>query len=156
MFADDPCFAWVIKNFPLGCLMWCMSNCFEGEEVPLGRSSSNRDLDFESGRGAPYAETPAVGLQEIAMKCGTKVLKIGYPLKSMSHIYAIYILLFLMFCLICFFKHVCLWKLIVGVQALIGCCYRAAILDWGCLKPFELQFIFIYFIYSLLASWQFL
>lgn len=46
---------------------------FSGEEVPLGRSSSNRDLDFESGRGAPYAETPAVGLQEIAMKCGTKL-----------------------------------------------------------------------------------
>ncbi|XP_057949749.1 RNA polymerase II C-terminal domain phosphatase-like 1 [Malania oleifera] len=44
-----------------------------GEEVPLGRSSTNRDLDFESGRGVPYADTPAGVLHGIAMKCGTKV-----------------------------------------------------------------------------------
>ncbi|KAE7995638.1 hypothetical protein FH972_000412 [Carpinus fangiana] len=45
-----------------------------GEEIPFRRpSSSNRDLDFESGRGVSNADTPAVVLQEIAMKCGTKV-----------------------------------------------------------------------------------
>nr|DAD20889.1 TPA_asm: hypothetical protein HUJ06_022352 [Nelumbo nucifera] len=46
-----------------------------GEELPLGRSSSsNRDLQFESGRGnLQYPETPAGVVQEIAMKCGTKV-----------------------------------------------------------------------------------
>ncbi|KAF8409296.1 hypothetical protein HHK36_005370 [Tetracentron sinense] len=48
---------------------------FSGEEMPLGRSSfSNRDFHFESGRDTPaYPDTPAVVLQEIAMKCGTKV-----------------------------------------------------------------------------------
>ncbi|GAV74436.1 dsrm domain-containing protein/NIF domain-containing protein [Cephalotus follicularis] len=47
---------------------------FSGEEIPLSRSSSsNRDLDFESGRGVSNAETPAVALQDIALKCGTKV-----------------------------------------------------------------------------------
>lgn len=45
-----------------------------GEEIPYGRStSSNRDLDFESGRGISNGETPAGVLQDIAMKCGTKV-----------------------------------------------------------------------------------
>ncbi|XP_050370211.1 RNA polymerase II C-terminal domain phosphatase-like 1 isoform X2 [Argentina anserina] len=47
---------------------------FSGEESPLYRSSSsNRDFDFESGRPVSNAETPASVLQEIAMKCGTKV-----------------------------------------------------------------------------------
>ncbi|KAF5473108.1 hypothetical protein F2P56_009748 [Juglans regia] len=47
---------------------------FSGEDIPLSRpSSSNRDLDFESGRGVPNEETPAGVLQDIAMKCGTKV-----------------------------------------------------------------------------------
>ncbi|XP_043688256.1 RNA polymerase II C-terminal domain phosphatase-like 1 [Telopea speciosissima] len=46
-----------------------------GEEVPLGRSpSAKRDLHFDSGRGTPpYSESPAVALQEIATKCGSKV-----------------------------------------------------------------------------------
>ncbi|XP_042520231.1 RNA polymerase II C-terminal domain phosphatase-like 1 [Macadamia integrifolia] len=46
-----------------------------GEEVPLGRSpSGKRDLHFDSGRGTPpYSESPAVALQEIAAKCGSKV-----------------------------------------------------------------------------------
>ncbi|XP_058084156.1 RNA polymerase II C-terminal domain phosphatase-like 1 isoform X2 [Magnolia sinica] len=46
-----------------------------GDEMPLGRTSSgNRNLHFESGRvTAQYPETPAGVLQEIAMKCGTKV-----------------------------------------------------------------------------------
>jgi hypothetical protein len=49
---------------------------FVGEEIPFSRSSSsNRDLDFESGRGVSNAETPAVVLQDIAMKCRTKVRK---------------------------------------------------------------------------------
>ncbi|XP_058730856.1 RNA polymerase II C-terminal domain phosphatase-like 1 [Vicia villosa] len=45
-----------------------------GDDIPFGRSSSsNRDLDSESGHSALHAETPAVVLQEIALKCGTKV-----------------------------------------------------------------------------------
>lgn len=48
---------------------------FEGEETPLNRSSSsNRDFDFETGRAVSNAETPAGVLQEIAMKCGTRVI----------------------------------------------------------------------------------
>jgi len=47
--------------------------CFEGEESPLSRSSSNRDLDLESERAFSSTETPVEVLQEIAMKCGTKV-----------------------------------------------------------------------------------
>ncbi|XXG85622.1 hypothetical protein AAC387_Pa11g0668 [Persea americana] len=48
---------------------------FSGEEMPLGRmSSSNLEPHFDSGRfPAQYPETPAGVLQEIAMKCGTKV-----------------------------------------------------------------------------------
>lgn len=86
----------------------------------MGRSSSNnRDPDFESGRGAPFADSPAVGLQEIAMKCGTKVLNIVYLFKLTPHICAIFFVvvsnvLSNMFPylfspwwgLICFFKHV--------------------------------------------------
>lgn len=49
---------------------------FEGEDIPLGRSSSSsRDVDFESGRGVSNAETPAGVLHDIAMKCGTKVIR---------------------------------------------------------------------------------
>ncbi|KAL6991037.1 protein-serine,threonine phosphatase [Sarracenia purpurea var. burkii] len=49
-----------------------------GEEVPLGRScSSSRELDLEPGRLDPYVETPAGALQDIANKCGTKVLFAG-------------------------------------------------------------------------------
>lgn len=48
----------------------------EGEDMPLSRSSSrNRDLDFESGRVVSSAETPAGVLQDIAIKCGTKVTR---------------------------------------------------------------------------------
>ncbi|KAL7243788.1 hypothetical protein ACSBR1_016083 [Camellia fascicularis] len=47
---------------------------FSGEEVPLGRSSSSsRELDVEPGRVDPYTETPIGALQDIAIKCGTKV-----------------------------------------------------------------------------------
>ncbi|KAJ9136188.1 hypothetical protein P3X46_033290 [Hevea brasiliensis] len=47
---------------------------FSGEEIPLSQSSSsNRDLDFESERAVPNAETPVGVLQEIAMKCSAKV-----------------------------------------------------------------------------------
>ncbi|KAJ6925814.1 RNA polymerase II C-terminal domain phosphatase-like 1 [Populus alba x Populus x berolinensis] len=46
---------------------------FQGEESPLSRSSSNRDLDLESERAFSSTETPVEVLQEIAMKCGTKV-----------------------------------------------------------------------------------
>ncbi|KAK9267488.1 hypothetical protein L1049_009914 [Liquidambar formosana] len=46
---------------------------FSGEEVSFGRSSSsNRNLDFESG-SVQYVETPTGMLQDIAMKCGAKV-----------------------------------------------------------------------------------
>ncbi|KAK2436791.1 RNA polymerase II C-terminal domain phosphatase [Trifolium repens] len=45
-----------------------------GDDIPFGRSSSShRDLDSEFGRSVLHADTPAVVLQEIAMKCGTKV-----------------------------------------------------------------------------------
>lgn len=47
---------------------------FSGEEIPLSRSSSSsRDVDFESGRDVSSTETPSGVLQDIAMKCGTKV-----------------------------------------------------------------------------------
>ena len=36
-------------------------------------SSSSRDFDFESGRDVSSAETPVGVIQEIAIKCGTKV-----------------------------------------------------------------------------------
>lgn len=48
---------------------------FVGEEMPLSRtSSSSRDTDFESGQAEPDTETSAGVLQEIAMKCGAKVI----------------------------------------------------------------------------------
>ena len=51
---------------------------FKGEEVSLCRSaSSSRELDVEPGRFDPYVETPSGALQDIAIKCGTKVLRIG-------------------------------------------------------------------------------
>ena len=57
-----------------------MEVLFEGEEGSLGRStSSSRELDVEPGRFDPYVETPSGALQDIAIKCGTKVLRIvGY------------------------------------------------------------------------------
>ncbi|KAK4858138.1 hypothetical protein QYF36_011597 [Acer negundo] len=49
-------------------------NSFSGEEIPMSRSSSSsRDFDFESGRDVSSAETPVGVIQEIAIKCGTKV-----------------------------------------------------------------------------------
>ncbi|XP_024024041.1 RNA polymerase II C-terminal domain phosphatase-like 1 isoform X2 [Morus notabilis] len=49
-------------------------NSSPGEEISLSRSfSSNRELDFDSGPAVSNAETPAGVLQEIGMKCGTKV-----------------------------------------------------------------------------------
>ncbi|XP_026392278.1 RNA polymerase II C-terminal domain phosphatase-like 1 isoform X1 [Papaver somniferum] len=69
---------------------------FSGEEAPLGRSASNnklspspkdeemplarlapssKDLQTESGRGtSQYPDTPAKVLQDIAIKCGSKVI----------------------------------------------------------------------------------
>lgn len=45
-----------------------------GDDIPFVRSSSShRDLDSESGNSVLHAETPAAVLQEIALKCGTKV-----------------------------------------------------------------------------------
>ncbi|XP_044461081.1 RNA polymerase II C-terminal domain phosphatase-like 1 [Mangifera indica] len=50
-------------------------NSFSGDEVPLSHSSSSnsKDFDFESGRDISSAESPAVVLQDIAIKCGAKV-----------------------------------------------------------------------------------
>ncbi|VFQ58908.1 unnamed protein product [Cuscuta campestris] len=45
---------------------------FSGEEVPFPRSG-NRDFDLEAGRFDSYVETEAGTLQDIALKCGTKV-----------------------------------------------------------------------------------
>lgn len=40
----------------------------------MGRSpASSRDLDVELGQVDSFAETPAGALQDIAIKCGTKV-----------------------------------------------------------------------------------
>lgn len=70
----------MISSAPFDILLY--SSCFnlkelylKGEEMPLGRmSSSNLEPHFDSGRfPAQYPETPAGVLQEIAMKCGTKV-----------------------------------------------------------------------------------
>lgn len=48
--------------------------CYEGEEIPLSRSTSSlRDPDSESGRSLSHIDTPAGAMKEIAMKCGTKV-----------------------------------------------------------------------------------
>ena len=45
-----------------------------GDDIPFGRPpSSHMDLDPESGHSALHAETPVIVLQEIALKCGTKV-----------------------------------------------------------------------------------
>ncbi|XP_068469989.1 RNA polymerase II C-terminal domain phosphatase-like 1 isoform X2 [Phaseolus vulgaris] len=44
------------------------------DEIPFSRSSSShRDLDSESSHSVFHADTPVVVLQEIALKCGTKV-----------------------------------------------------------------------------------
>ncbi|KAF5728924.1 C-terminal domain phosphatase-like 1 isoform 2 [Tripterygium wilfordii] len=50
------------------------NHSLSGEETLMGHSSSsNRYLEFESRRAISGAETPAGVLQDIAMKCGTKV-----------------------------------------------------------------------------------
>lgn len=47
---------------------------FPSEEASMARpSSGNRDLEIESGRIDPSAETPVDALRDIAFKCGTKV-----------------------------------------------------------------------------------
>ncbi|RZC03695.1 RNA polymerase II C-terminal domain phosphatase-like 1 isoform D [Glycine soja] len=47
---------------------------FSGDDIPFSRSfSSHRDLDSESGHSVLHADTPVAVLQEIALKCGTKV-----------------------------------------------------------------------------------
>ncbi|KAK7412322.1 hypothetical protein VNO78_03775 [Psophocarpus tetragonolobus] len=47
---------------------------FPDDHIPLSSSSySNRDFDSESGRSLFHADTTAGVLQEIALKCGTKV-----------------------------------------------------------------------------------
>jgi len=47
---------------------------YAGDDIPFGRSSSSHtDLDSESGNSVLHAETPVAVLQEIALKCGTKV-----------------------------------------------------------------------------------
>ncbi|KAK7319660.1 hypothetical protein RJT34_04383 [Clitoria ternatea] len=45
-----------------------------GDDIPMSRSSSShRDLDSESGHSVLYVDPSAVVLQDIALKCGTKV-----------------------------------------------------------------------------------
>ncbi|OIW10434.1 hypothetical protein TanjilG_24994 [Lupinus angustifolius] len=47
---------------------------FSGDDIRLSRSfSSHRGLDSESGHSLLHADTPAGVVQEIALKCGTKV-----------------------------------------------------------------------------------
>lgn len=70
------------------------NSSFTGEEVSLGRSSSsNRDLDLEPGHYDPYLETPAGALQDIAFKCGAKVLSPLCPI-IMQHYNIVSSLLF--------------------------------------------------------------
>ena len=65
--------------FPLGICI------FAGEEISLSRSSSsNREADFDSGPSVSNAESPAGVLQEIGMKCGTKVT-IGVYIMKIWH-----------------------------------------------------------------------
>lgn len=89
---------------------------FEGED-PLSRSSSSsRDVDFESGRDVSSAETPAGVLQDIALKCGTKVMVIDlYCIRKLLIMFMIYVLpnIFLFF----FFP----FFIIGGIQASHGC-----------------------------------
>ncbi|KAL5054254.1 hypothetical protein RYX36_034936 [Vicia faba] len=48
--------------------------CYAGDDIPFGRSSSShRVLDTESGHSALHVKTQTVVLQEIPLKCGTKV-----------------------------------------------------------------------------------
>lgn len=60
------CFSAIIR-------MTISHGCYEGDDIPFGRSSSSHSLDSESGHSLLHADTPAVVLQEIALKCGTKV-----------------------------------------------------------------------------------
>ncbi|GKV45843.1 hypothetical protein SLEP1_g52881 [Rubroshorea leprosula] len=49
-------------------------NSFSGEEIPIRQFySSNMDFDSESEQAISSGETPTAVLQDIAMKCGTKV-----------------------------------------------------------------------------------
>lgn len=66
-FPSSVCFSAIIR-------MTISHGCCEGDDTPFGRSSSShRDFDSESGHSVFNAETPAIVLQEIALKCGTKV-----------------------------------------------------------------------------------
>lgn len=65
---------------------------FLGEEVPVVQSSSaNRDLDFQSGRIDSYVDTVDGALQDIAIKCGTKVWCLGFS-ESCYLFFALYFL----------------------------------------------------------------
>ncbi|CAN0852972.1 RNA polymerase II C-terminal domain phosphatase-like 1 [Linum grandiflorum] len=52
---------------------WSNYQPFPGEAIPFSRSSSNRDMDFDPERLVSGAESSVGVLQDIAMKCGTKV-----------------------------------------------------------------------------------
>ncbi|CAN1854178.1 RNA polymerase II C-terminal domain phosphatase-like 1 [Linum perenne] len=52
---------------------WSNYPPFSGEAVPFSRSSSNRDLDFESDRPVSNADSSVGVLQDIAMQCRLKL-----------------------------------------------------------------------------------
>lgn len=67
VFFSSLCFGVIIK-------MIISDGSFIGDDIPFSRSSSShRDVDSESGHSVLHADAPAVVLQDIALKCGTKV-----------------------------------------------------------------------------------
>ncbi|XP_031391739.1 RNA polymerase II C-terminal domain phosphatase-like 1 isoform X2 [Punica granatum] len=62
------------KSSPYHSISGIVADQSQGEDIPLSQTSSGgRDFDSESGRVNPCGETPAIVLQDIAMKCGAKV-----------------------------------------------------------------------------------
>lgn len=99
---------------------------FAGEEISLSRSSSsNREADFDSGPPVSNAESPAGVLQEIGMKCGTKVIVVVFNLYSESLARCICMSYPLepsdFSCSYCFLYH------IGGVHANFGCIHGIAV-----------------------------
>lgn len=66
LFPISLCFSAIIR-------MTISHGCYEGDDILFGRSSSSHSLDSEYGHSLLHADTPAVVLHEIALKCGTKV-----------------------------------------------------------------------------------
>lgn len=71
---------------------------YEGDEISLSRSSSsNKDLEVEPERSSSIAESPAVALHNIAMRCGTKVITWMLLKEVDTYILFIYLTCFYLF-----------------------------------------------------------